>query len=74
MMQCDAPNTERNEPIRSDYGVSSACGTSLPELCFCLFLAKSLLAKLKAAVRVGIIKHLYLLSIDSERPETSLKL
>lgn len=73
-MQRDAPDKKTNEPIRSDFRVSSACGTSLPEMCLRLFLAKSSLAILKAAVRVGIIKHLHLLAVDPERPEISPKL
>lgn len=73
-MQRDAPDTKTNSPIRSDFRVSSACETSLPEMCLCLFLANSPLAKLKATVRVGIIKHLYLLAVDPERHETSPKL
>lgn len=72
-MQRDAPDKKTNEPIRSDFGLSSACGTSLPEMCLCLFLAKSSLAKMKVTVRVGIIKHLYLLAVDPEKPQTSPK-
>lgn len=50
------------------------CGTSLLEMCLCLFLAKSPLEKAEVALREGIIKHLYLLAVDPERPQTSPKL